>query len=213
MPGGGRPPALQELQDSREQLRLAIDTILAAVWSALADGSIDFVNQRISIGSNIRVSLGRRAGWGGGATIHPEDRAGFLDDWRAAVATGKPFATEARVQRVDGQHRWTLIRAMPLRDELGKIIRWYGEITDIDDRKRVEEVLKEQARLLDLTHDGVFVRDVNDAITGSSRCRPVDKEPANRHARAPRNPRPHARVILPAEAKRPPPAAPTTLPR
>ena len=86
---------------------------------------------------------------------------------------------------------------MPLRDELGKIIRWHGEITDIDDQKRAEEVLKERALLLDLTQDGVFVRDVNEAITGSSRCRPVDKEPANRHARAPRNPRPHARVIHP----------------
>ena len=79
--------SLQELQDSREQLRLAIDTISAAVWSPLADGCIDFVNQRWLEYTGLPREESR--GWDGGATIHPEDRAGFLDAWRAAVATGE----------------------------------------------------------------------------------------------------------------------------
>jgi PAS domain S-box-containing protein len=69
------------------------------------------------------------------------------------------------LRRKDGQYRWFLLRANPLRDEAGNIIRWYGSATDIDDRKRAEDVLREQTRLLDLTHDTIFVRDTNDVIT------------------------------------------------
>jgi PAS domain S-box-containing protein len=69
------------------------------------------------------------------------------------------------VRRADEEYRWFLIRAVPLRDELANIVKWYGTSTDIEDLKLAEEVLREQARLLDLTHDTVFVRDMNDVIT------------------------------------------------
>ena len=77
-----------------------------------------------------------------------------------------------RLRRADGQYRWFLIRAVPLRDEQGTIRKWYGTATDIEDRKQAEDavrrseaILREQASLLDLTHDTVFVRDMNDVIT------------------------------------------------
>jgi signal transduction histidine kinase len=62
-----------------------------------------------------------------------------VDEWRAAVACGKALESEARVRTADGQYRWLLIRSVPLHDERGKIVKWYGTSTDIDDRKRAEE--------------------------------------------------------------------------
>jgi signal transduction histidine kinase len=73
-----------------------------------------------------------------------------LEEWRISLATGEPFENEVRYRRADGQYRWFLARAVPLRDERSKILRWYGISTDIEDRKRVEE---ERERLrADLAH-------------------------------------------------------------
>jgi PAS domain S-box-containing protein len=96
---------------------------------------------------------------------HPDDleRIGIERD--RAIASGVEWSSEARLRRKDGKYFWFLIQANPMRDESGRIIRWYGSATDIDDRKQAEEALREQASLLDLTHDSVFVRDVNDVIT------------------------------------------------
>ena len=75
-----------------------------------------------------------------------------MDEWRAALADGKPLETEARLRRADGEYRWLLIHAVPLRDETGKIVKWYGASTDIEDRKRAEETLrKAQAELAHVT--------------------------------------------------------------
>jgi C4-dicarboxylate-specific signal transduction histidine kinase len=73
--------------------------------------------------------------------FHPEDRA--EEEWRAAFAAGQPFEKEARLRRADGAYRWFLLRAMPLRDEQGSIVKWYGTTTDIEDRRRTEEALQE----------------------------------------------------------------------
>jgi C4-dicarboxylate-specific signal transduction histidine kinase len=73
--------------------------------------------------------------------FHPEDRA--EEEWQLAFAAGQPFEKEARLRRADGAYRWFLIRAVPLRDEMGTVVKWYGSTTDIEDRKRAEEVLLE----------------------------------------------------------------------
>ena len=73
--------------------------------------------------------------------FHPEDRA--EEEWRAAFAAGEPFEKEARLRRADGAYRWFLLRAMPLRDERGNVVKWYGTTTDIEDRRRAEEALQE----------------------------------------------------------------------
>jgi PAS domain S-box-containing protein len=155
--------SFQDIQAIQDQLRLVIDTMPAQVWSALPDGSRDFLNQRWLEYTGLSLEEGLGRGWQ--VAIHPEHRARFVDEWRAALVAGKPFETEARIRRADGAYRWLLIRAVPLRDELGNIVKWYGTSTDIEDRKQAEDALREQARLLDLTHDTVFVRDMNDVIT------------------------------------------------
>jgi C4-dicarboxylate-specific signal transduction histidine kinase len=73
--------------------------------------------------------------------FHPEDRA--EEEWRAAFAAGEPFEKEARLRRADGAYRWFLLRGVPLRDELGHVVKWYGTSTDIEDRRRAEEALQE----------------------------------------------------------------------
>ena len=81
------------------------------------------------------------------------------------MVNGTPYEQEERHRAADGTYRWFLCRGVPLRDGEGRIQRWYGTNTDIEDRKRAEEALREQANLLNLTHDTIFVRNMNDAIT------------------------------------------------
>src|SRR5262249_54476743 len=142
--------SFQEIQALKDQLRLVIDTIPGLVWSALPDGSAEFLNQRWLEYTGLTLKEG--LDWGGKVAVHTEDLARFMDRWRAALAEGKPLETEARLRRADGEYRWLLIRAVPLRDETGKIVKWYGTSTDVEDLKRAEEALsKSQAELAHVT--------------------------------------------------------------
>jgi formate hydrogenlyase transcriptional activator len=122
-----------------ERLRLLIDRVPTLIWTALPDGSIDSINQRGLEYHGLRLS--DVLGWGWTAVVHPEDVTRFVDEWRAAVAAGKPFEHEVRLRRADGEYRWFLSRGVPLRDELGNVIRWYGTTTDIEDRKQAEDAV------------------------------------------------------------------------
>ena len=139
------------IQRESRQLRDVIDTIPASAWSAEPDGSVEFINERWLEFSGFSSEKG--LGWGWETAIHPEDRDRFLSAWRAAIATGKPMEAEARVRRADGQYRWLLIRNVPLCNKNGKVVKWYGTSTDIEDLKRAEEE-REKLRQLeaDLAH-------------------------------------------------------------
>jgi PAS domain S-box-containing protein len=128
------------LQQSEDRLRLVIDTIPAYAWRARPDGFVDFINLRFLefTGRSMEDMLG----WGWGSSVHPDDRARYTTDWQAAVATGEPMESEARVQRMDGDYRWLLIRNVPLRDELGNVVNWYGTAIDIEERHRAEDALR-----------------------------------------------------------------------
>jgi PAS domain S-box-containing protein len=131
---------VDELKKSEDRLRVLIETIPALAWTSLADGSNDFVNRRWL--EYMGISLEQVQG-AGTPPLHPEDADEYLDKWRSALATGETFENEARVRRAaDGEYRWFLIRALPLRDERGNILKWYGTMTDIEDRKRTEEALR-----------------------------------------------------------------------
>jgi PAS domain S-box-containing protein len=128
------------LRKSERELRDVIDTIPAIVWSTLPDGSNTYVNKRYVeyTGSSAEQVAG--SGWK--ALIHPDDVEQHAAKWMEAIATGKPHENEVRSRRSDGQYRWHLDRGMPLRDEAGNIVKWYGVTTDIEDRKRAEEALQ-----------------------------------------------------------------------
>jgi PAS domain S-box-containing protein len=79
----------------------------------------------------------------------------LLDKFQALLASGEPGEFEARLRRFDGEYRWFLIRAVPFRDETGKIVKWYGSSTDIEDRKRAEETLRQDERELRRITDAI----------------------------------------------------------
>src|SRR6266436_856330 len=118
-----------------ERLRFIIDAIPAIIWRKFPDGSADFLNQHFREYTGLSLEDG--LGWGWMNAFHPDDR--LMKEWRAALAAGKPFAKEGRLRRADGQYRWFLIRAVPLRDEPGNIVNWYGTSIDIEDLKRAED--------------------------------------------------------------------------
>jgi PAS domain S-box-containing protein len=89
------------------------------------------------------------------SVFHPEDLPGLMKKWQEVLAAGKPDETEARIRRHDGVYRWFLIRAEPFRDESGKIVRWYGTSTDIEDRKRAEQALESRGQDLKLVIDTI----------------------------------------------------------
>jgi PAS domain S-box-containing protein len=135
-----RERAQEAVRRSEDRLRLVVDTLPAMVWSKLPDGCADFLNQRFREYTGFTLEEG--LGWGWMNAFHPEDRA--EEEWRAAFAAGEPFEKEARLRRADGLYRWFLLRAAPLRDERGNVVKWYGTITDIEDRRRAEEALQEE---------------------------------------------------------------------
>jgi PAS domain S-box-containing protein len=134
------------LQQSEDRLRLVIDTIPAHVWSTRPDGSVDFINRRWL--ETTGLSVEHALDWDWASVVHPDDLARYVDKWRAALAAGEPTESEVRLRRPDGNYRWWLTRSVPLRDDLGNIVKWYGTAIDIEERKRASEALREaQANL------------------------------------------------------------------
>src|ERR1700722_5756258 len=136
------------LQNSEDRLRRVINAIPAYVWSTLPDGSVDFVNQRLSDSTGLSADGLSKKGWS--SILHPDDLGRYVSEWHNALATGEPTESEARVRTAHDEHRWMLVRNVPLRDAPGKIIKWYGTGIDIEDRRRAEESLR-QAQA-DLAH-------------------------------------------------------------
>jgi PAS domain S-box-containing protein len=136
-------------QTSGFHLRGVLDAIPGFVWSALPDGDVEFCNQRWL--DYTGMSLDEVRGQELAVAIQPQDKSGFVEKWRAALAQGESFEAEARTRQADGRYRWVLIRAVPLRDAAGGISRWYGTNVDIEDLKLAQdEVLKQTSRLDEL---------------------------------------------------------------
>ena len=141
-----RKRAERELAASERNLRLTIDTIPALAWSALPDGTADFLNQHYL--DYVGQSLDSLKGWGWADFVHPEDLASLTAAWSDFRARGIGGSTEARMRRHDGVFRWFLFRVDPLHDEQGGIIKWYGVNTDIEDREQAERALKRSETFL-----------------------------------------------------------------
>src|SRR5262249_20450256 len=135
---------LEEIRKSEAKLRQVVDTIPALVWSNLADGPNDFSNKKWQ--DYTGVSSEEARGWGWQAAVHPDDLPKLMESWLQTVSEGKVWEFETRLRRDDGVFRWFLCRIDPLRDEFGKVVRWFGTATDIDALKQTEEKLREDER-------------------------------------------------------------------
>jgi PAS domain S-box-containing protein len=139
---------MNELQQSESQLRTMVDSIPGYVWRTTADGTVDFVNQGWCDYTGVSVAEALKGGWE--KSVHPEDYAGVMAYWKKPLETGTPGEYECRHRCYDGTFRWFVGRAIPLRDAAGKIVKWYGLNTDIEDRKRAELLLEGKNRLLEM---------------------------------------------------------------
>src|ERR1700732_442431 len=125
---------------SERELRDVVNTVPAHVWRTSPEGQVDFVNDRWLQFTGL--ALDEAFGWKWEAVLHPDDRTRVGADWHTALKDGQAMESEARVRRTDGEYCWWFIRNVPLRDETGKLVRWYGTAIDIEDRKRAEQALK-----------------------------------------------------------------------
>jgi PAS domain S-box-containing protein len=137
---------IRQLQRQERKLWDVIETIPTFAWTALPDGSVEFVNRHWQ--EYTGLSIEKTAGSGWKTAVHPEDVKRYAEKWRASMASGQPFENEVRFRRAaDAQYRWFLTRAVPLRDARGKILKWYGISTDIEDRERAKQLQAELAQI------------------------------------------------------------------
>jgi PAS domain S-box-containing protein len=137
---------IDEQKRAEQERRDIFETVPALVWVAQPDGSNTYVNRRYVEYSGMGTAQTAGSGWR--EAVHPDDLERHEGKWHASVASGEPHESEVRFRRADGHYRWHLDRGVPLRDEDGHIIKWYGIVTDIEDRKRVEEALRRNEHLL-----------------------------------------------------------------
>src|SRR6266849_4434160 len=159
---------------SIEQVRQAqdVDAIPTLAWSARPDGSAEFLNRRWL--DYTGLSAEEAADWGWTVALHPEDRARLMDYWRHLLDSGEAGEIEARLRRYDGEYRWFLFRAEPVRDSHGNIFKWYGANTDIEDRKRAEALLAAEKRTLEMIASGASLAAILESL-----CETIDGQTRN----------------------------------
>lgn len=145
-----------------KQLNDVIDALPGLVWTALPDGHIDFLNQRWCEYTGLGVGEGCGDGWQ--SAIHPDDLAELLELKRSILASGEPGEMEARLRRFDGEYRWFLFRTSPVADASGRVDKWCGVSTDVDDRRRAEALLARQKRFLEMVAGGHSMSGILEAL-------------------------------------------------
>jgi PAS domain S-box-containing protein len=133
--------AEEAVRQSEKQLREVIETMPAIAWTNSSDGCFEFVNKRWQ--EYTGMSAQESAGFGWKSAFHPKDLDRYVERRRTSLGSVDSFEDEVRIRcGKNGEYRWFLSRAVPLRDEQGNIVRWYGTATDIHDRKQAEERLQ-----------------------------------------------------------------------
>ena len=131
------PPREDSVRRAESEIRDVIDAIPAMVWIAAPDGKGKFINRTWT--EYLGLSLEEILGFDWPTTVHPDDVDRYLAAWRLSLASGQPLEQEVRYRRADGEYRWFLSRALPVRNKRGEIVEWYGIAADIEDRKRAQE--------------------------------------------------------------------------
>ena len=136
-------PAQQGAESSAEQgFRFLAEALPQQVWTAQPDGKLDYVSSRCA--EYFGRTYDEMIGWGWQDVLHPDDVAGCIERWMYSLKSGETYEVEFRLRRAsDATYRWHLGRALPQRDAWGRIVKWFGTNTDIDDQKRQEEALRQ----------------------------------------------------------------------
>jgi PAS domain S-box-containing protein len=133
---------------NEETFRFMAESIPQIVWTALPDGYEDFHNKKLAEYTGISIEEAEGNGWQ--KILHPEDHAPTLAIWQECLRTGNPYEVKYRFRRYDGEYRWFLGRALPLRDASGRILKWFGTCTDIHEEELVKIQLQNANQ--ELTH-------------------------------------------------------------
>jgi PAS domain S-box-containing protein len=147
---------------SEHNLRQAISTIPAFVFCNNADGPNEFLNRRWHDYTGISPEQASGRGWM--KSLHPDDLPDMMHAWLTMLHEGQGGEVEGRMRRFDGVYRWFSFRTDALRDETGKILKWYGTITDTEDRRRADVELRQAYDRLNeaqrLSKTGSFITDL-----------------------------------------------------
>ena len=142
--------------DPREREReghLIVETIPGLVASLTAAGEVEFVNKQLIEYCGQGLDAMRQ--WGTNGTVHPDDLPHVVELFTRGIAAGEPYDFEARIRRFDGVYRWFQVRGLPFRDPHEQISRWYVLLSDVDDRRRAEDALRESERQSSLIVDSI----------------------------------------------------------
>jgi len=150
-----RVDAEEALRRSEEKFRHLFDTMPAIAFIAQPDGFTEFQSRGWLEYSGLSAEASMGHGWK--VALHPDDLEACESKWRASQ---QPFEDERRLRNAKGEYRWFLARLVPLRDEHGKILKWYGIVTDIDDRRRAADELKTALAQIQILKDQLFHENV-----------------------------------------------------
>ena len=159
-----RKAADDAVKEGEERFQAIADSIDHMVWSTLPDGFHDYYNQRWYDYTGVPAGSTDGEAWNG--MFHPEDQPRAWEVWRKSLASGEPYYIEYRLRHRSGQYRWVLGRAQPVRDAWGRITRWFGTCTDIQEIVEARNVLARSATEMEQLIDErtVELEHVNEAL-------------------------------------------------
>ncbi len=153
--------AEQSMRANEQRLRFVMDSMPQKIFTAKPDGDLDYFNPQWAEFTGLSYKQMKDSGWT--KLVHPDDVDEKMRLWTHAFDTGEPFQSEHRFRRADGEYRWHFSRAVPMRDEAGRITMWVGSNTDVHDIKQAEQALHDSEvryrRLFEVSHDGILILD------------------------------------------------------
>jgi PAS domain S-box-containing protein len=138
---GTRPDYCRIVDGVPQHTQSVMDAVPSMVWSMAPDGTVTFINRKVRDYTGMSIDQIRKSG--PLEMVHPEEREAAGNECQKALADGSHCEAEHRLRRADGQYRWHLVRAEPMRNENGQIVQWFAVFIDIDDQRRAEERLRE----------------------------------------------------------------------
>lgn len=153
----------QQLRQNEARFRALVNAVPAFVWEAAPDGTMTLVSEQWE--DYCGMTAEKLAQDWPRLVLHPDDYERCVEEWHRALSSGSSYEIEVRYRRYDGEYRWFLTRAVPAHDDAGRVIGWYGTTTDIHDRKQAEDALRQQAEIIDHTHDAVIAANLNGLVT------------------------------------------------